>query len=546
MQVLPASDSLVMFAIALSAGSIDLLERRIANHAERRPMSVSPTHSSASTGTAGASLDRLAARLEPPFPLRLLGFGLVYAWSTCLWDTGAVSGTVGGLSGISNITWLLSASITPVAFLVFAIAARKRDLLASRALAIAGPVLGFAGTLMIALAPQLSGDARTAVSLLAAICTGIGPVALILPWINLFARLDMELVESAVPASFAATLVIALVVPNLNGAVSLAAISLLPLVSGALYLLSRRSYSNGSIPADDETRPLAGDGPRKPTIARMFALLLASYSIGCLLPAIGPKGTVPLLAEPWTASIGMVFAIALSVGIVLFSRRIDLDSLYRWITAPFALAIILAAFPDGACLSLSSILGNATFTGLQIIMIIYFIRLANRSGKTPTFLLGLGECAAYAGVLIGYAGGSFVRGAIGAGALDPKTAGLVLVGAFICSTLLVPRRDTAWSDRGGTVRVGATLAPGDKEASADAAEPVAESFEARCARIAADHGLSARESEIFSLLAQGRSQPYIRDMLYLSKNTVSTHTRHIYRKLDVHSKQELLDLLEDA
>ena len=47
------------------------------------------------------------------------------------------------------------------------------------------------------------------------------------------------------------------------------------------------------------------------------------------------------------------------------------------------------------------------------------------------------------------------------------------------------------------------------------------------------------------MLAQGRSQPYIRDVLYLSKNTVSTHTRHIYKKLDVHSKQELLDLLED-
>ncbi len=36
------------------------------------------------------TLDQIAGRLEPPFPLRLLGFGLVYAWSTCLWNTAAV------------------------------------------------------------------------------------------------------------------------------------------------------------------------------------------------------------------------------------------------------------------------------------------------------------------------------------------------------------------------------------------------------------------------------------------------------------------------
>ena len=30
----------------------------------------------------------------------------------------------------------------------------------------------------------------------------------------------------------------------------------------------------------------------------------------------------------------------------------------------------------------------------------------------------------------------------------------------------------------------------------------------------------------------------------LSKNTVATHVKHIYQKLDVHSRQELLDLFE--
>ena len=55
--------------------------------------------------------------------------------------------------------------------------------------------------------------------------------------------------------------------------------------------------------------------------------------------------------------------------------------------------------------------------------------------------------------------------------------------------------------------------------------------------------LSAREAEIALLLAQGRSRPYIAQALYLSENTVRTHAKNIYTKLDVHTKQELIDLL---
>ncbi len=65
-------------------------------------------------------------------------------------------------------------------------------------------------------------------------------------------------------------------------------------------------------------------------------------------------------------------------------------------------------------------------------------------------------------------------------------------------------------------------------------------------RIARSHGLSKRETEIFLLLAQGRSRPHIRDVLVLSKNTVATHVRHIYEKLGIHSQQELIDLAEGA
>ena len=59
-------------------------------------------------------------------------------------------------------------------------------------------------------------------------------------------------------------------------------------------------------------------------------------------------------------------------------------------------------------------------------------------------------------------------------------------------------------------------------------------------------GLTAREAEIFALLAQGRNGAYIQRQLGVSYNTVKTHVAHIYTKLGVHSHQELIDLVERA
>lgn len=59
-------------------------------------------------------------------------------------------------------------------------------------------------------------------------------------------------------------------------------------------------------------------------------------------------------------------------------------------------------------------------------------------------------------------------------------------------------------------------------------------------------GLSARETEVVAEFARGRSAAVIAERLYVSPNTVKTHLRRIYEKAGIHSRQELLDLLEDA
>lgn len=60
------------------------------------------------------------------------------------------------------------------------------------------------------------------------------------------------------------------------------------------------------------------------------------------------------------------------------------------------------------------------------------------------------------------------------------------------------------------------------------------------------HGLSKREAEIILEYSTGRSARAIADANLISEHTVKTHLKRAYAKLGVHSRQELLDLLEEV
>lgn len=69
-------------------------------------------------------------------------------------------------------------------------------------------------------------------------------------------------------------------------------------------------------------------------------------------------------------------------------------------------------------------------------------------------------------------------------------------------------------------------------------------FRAACEAIAERYGLTPREAEVMRLVMRGRSGAYVQENLFISKSTFQTHMRNLYKKLDVHTNQELLDLLE--
>ncbi len=61
----------------------------------------------------------------------------------------------------------------------------------------------------------------------------------------------------------------------------------------------------------------------------------------------------------------------------------------------------------------------------------------------------------------------------------------------------------------------------------------------------AEFGLTQREMDVAVLVFRGYSAKKIAEMLYISEPTVKSYTSRVYRKLGIHSKQELIECVDE-
>ena len=69
------------------------------------------------------------------------------------------------------------------------------------------------------------------------------------------------------------------------------------------------------------------------------------------------------------------------------------------------------------------------------------------------------------------------------------------------------------------------------------APPATESLQAK------EFSLSARETEIVMLIARGFTTDNVAKKLVISPYTVNTHVRHVYEKIGIHKRSELIDYI---
>ena len=123
--------------------------------------------------------------------------------------------------------------------------------------------------------------------------------------------------------------------------------------------------------------------------------------------------------------------------------------------------------------------------------------------------------------------------------------------ALACSRALHPAADEglfALDNADGATMAGpgkrATDGKGGATAAGACAKAEEPSLERRAELLAERFGLTPREAEIVRILARGHGCTYVAETLLISKSTVYTHVRNVYRKLDISNHDQLIQLLD--
>lgn len=70
-------------------------------------------------------------------------------------------------------------------------------------------------------------------------------------------------------------------------------------------------------------------------------------------------------------------------------------------------------------------------------------------------------------------------------------------------------------------------------------------WQLKCKAACEEYRLSPREREVLMILLRGRDARYIMNQFYISQSTAKTHIYNIYKKFGVHSRQDLIDFVEE-
>lgn len=202
----------------------------------------------------------------------------------------------------------------------------------------------------------------------------------------------------------------------------------------------------------------------------------------------------------------------------------DFNTLFYRIGFPLMAIGFFMAGTFGNAFSLGGFALDAGYGYQYLVSCALCAYLARDFEQSPAWIISVST-----GCLLG---GQMVGEALAATGLDnvqiaSSCALLLLLSALV----LLSNRDieSGW----GSIRPAKEPAPAD---------PVAKA----CASLANEYGLSKREVDVVMLIAKGHTRKSIGSELHLAEETVKTHVAKIYQKLLIHSKQELVDMVEDA
>ena len=216
--------------------------------------------------------------------------------------------------------------------------------------------------------------------------------------------------------------------------------------------------------------------------------------------------------------------IAAALPKLLFDEPMPTAKILSWMVFLAAVALALSLAGSEELASASYIVSLASSVVLDVLLATYFVALVVKGYVASSTAFGYSEGFICAGMLVG----NMLRNGLASYGLletdDMLSIGLLLICVLFALLILLNEQ------RQGIHEIMT-------------AQPVASDIERNCAAIAKEFSLSSREFEILVLLGQGHTAQSIAKRMVISPLTVQTHIKHIYQKMDIHSRTELLDYI---
>lgn len=165
------------------------------------------------------------------------------------------------------------------------------------------------------------------------------------------------------------------------------------------------------------------------------------------------------------------------------------------------------------------------------IVFLFLCDISERFGVSALLLFGIEESLLLVG-WVGREGALLFDGSGLFGGTGPAIGAVVAIAAIVTVAALV-LNEREIGERWGIAFMG-KRPPEENERTR---------LTRRCAAVAEARRLTPREREVMELLAQGKSLSGVAHELIIAEGTAKAHTRHIYEKLGINTRQELLDLL---
>lgn len=490
----------------------------------------------------GPDMNDLAATERGTAPLRfnptigLAGFGVLLGWHFLILY---FSFPMAGELIPAEYAFLRQVALNASLCVFFGLFGRlmknlpQRDGIKSHTISYSATAIGVLGNVLLLASPTLG----IVWSMVAVTIIGASESVLMLFWLRFYTETAENYTGKCLGASAVLASLICFFTYHLTVEVSMVVLAALPLASGALLVCMTKDVPLRKNDPSGLGSGIPDWGPvRKPYWKATAQLMAMSLFFGVVQGCSSPEKTLLPAADPVTI-LGAGFA-----GVVLFviyARSEHLPEVGAVVSTSlmmYVAGMMLLPFHAPYLSQAAAFLIMTGFIFYFVLTLVFIVDLCRTFDLNATMVAGMNQALEYAMFAIGIVAGKLLWVRFADEHSLPFGISLVAVLALYAITLFLTTDRPPW--KAAYYKPACPSDPTADKRHEEAAE--VDVVAVLCER----YTLTPREIEVFSLLAKGRNAEFIQNALVISNHTVKTHIYNIYRKMDVHSLQDLLDVLD--